>query len=122
MYLNGVILVSPTDLGIDRDRVSDAALRIPYMAATAWHHKKLAPEFQSKDLTKFLPEVESFTINELMPAIAQGGALSMEKRKDMVKKVSKYIGLNETVVAQQSLEIPYNYFWKELLRDQGKTV
>jgi len=122
MYLNGVILVSPTDLGIDRDRVSDAALRIPYMAATAWHHKKLAPEFQSKDLTKFLPEVESFTINELMPAIAQGGALSMEKRKDMVKKVSKYIGLNETVVAQQSLEIPYNYFWKELLRDQGKTI
>ena len=122
MYLNGVILVSPTDLGIDRDRVSDAALRIPYMAATAWHHKKLATEFQSKDLTKFLPEVESFTINELMPAIAQGGALSMEKRKDMVKKVSKYIGLNETVVAQQSLEIPYNYFWKELLRDQGKTI
>ena len=122
MYLNGVILVSPTDLGIDRDRVSDAALRIPYMAATAWHHKKLAPDFQSKDLAKFLPEVESFTINELMPAIAQGGALSVDKRKDIVKKVSKYIGLNETVIAQQSLEIPYAYFWKELLRDQGKTI
>jgi carboxypeptidase C (cathepsin A) len=25
-------------------------------------------------------------------------------------------------VAQQSLNIPYDYFWKELLRDQGKTV
>ena len=40
MFLNGVILVSPTDLGLKRDAVSSAALRIPYMAATAWHHKK----------------------------------------------------------------------------------
>ena len=122
MYLNGVILVSPTDLGIVRDDVSDAALRIPYMAATAWHHKKLAADLQSKDLVAYLPEVEAFTVNELLPALAQGGALNPEKRKEMIKKVSRYIGLNETVVAQQSLDIPYAYFWKELLRDQGKTI
>ena len=122
MYLNGVILVSPTDLGIVRDDVSDAALRIPYMAATAWHHKKLAADLQSKDLVAYLPEVEAFTVNELLPALAQGGALSADKRKEMIKKVSRYIGLNETVVAQQNLDIPYAYFWKELLRDQGKTI
>ena len=122
MFLNGVILVSPTDLGLKRDAVSSAALRIPYMAATAWHHKKLATEYQSKELEKYLPEVEAFTINELMPALAQGGALPMEKRKAMVKKVANYIGLKETVVAEQNMEVPFDYFWKELLRDQGKTV
>ncbi len=122
MFLNGVILVSPTDLGLKRDVVSSTALRIPYMAATAWHHKKLAPVYQSKELEKFLPEVETFAINELMPALAQGGALSADKRKAMVKKIANYIGLNETVVAEQNMEIPFDYFWKELLRSEGKTV
>ena len=122
MFLNGVILVSPTDLGLKRDAVSSAALRIPYMAATAWHHKKLAPAFQAKELEKYLPEVEAFTINELMPALAQGGALPAEKRNVMVKKIAGYIGLNEKVVAEQNMEVPFDYFWKELLRDQGKTV
>jgi carboxypeptidase C (cathepsin A) len=122
MFLNGVILVSPTDLGLKRDAVSSAALRIPYMAATAWHHKKLATEFQSKELEKYLPEVEAFAINELMPALAQGGALPADKRKAMVKKIASYIGLKETVVAEQNMEVPFDYFWKELLRDQGKTI
>ena len=122
MFLNGVILVSPTDLGLKRDAVSSGALRIPYMAATAWHHKKLATEFQSKELEKYLPEVEAFAINELMPALAQGGALPADKRKAMVKKIASYIGLKETVVAEQNMEVPFDYFWKELLRDQGKTI
>ncbi len=122
MFLNGVILVSPTDLGLKRDAVSSAALRIPYMAATAWHHKKLAAPFQAKELEKYLPEVEAFAINELMPALAQGGAMPADKRNAMVKKIAGYIGLNEKVVAEQNMEVPFDYFWKELLRDQRKTV
>ncbi|MFB9081093.1 hypothetical protein ACFFWB_27455 [Flavobacterium procerum] len=66
MYLNGVILVSPTDLGITRGVVSDAALKLPYFAATAWYHKMLSSDLQNKDLTAMLPEVEDFTINELL--------------------------------------------------------
>ena len=122
MYLNGVILVSPTDLGIKRDGPMSAALRVPYMAATAWHHKKLPADLQSKDLTAYLPEVEAFTVNELLPAIAQGGALSKDKRSAMVKKLARYTGLSEEAVMNQNLEIPFDFFWKELLRDQGKTV
>ena len=122
MYLNGIILVSPTDLGLKREGPTSAALRIPYMAATAWYHKKLAADLQSKDLTAYLPEVEAFTINELIPAIAQGGALNPDKKREMIKKVARYIGLGEKEVTQQSLTIPFDYFWKELLRDKGKTV
>lgn len=122
MFLNGVILVSPTDLGIKREGPASAALRVPYMAATAWYHKKLSAAFQAKELTAFLPEVESFAVNELLPAIAQGGVLNADKRKEIVKKLATYIGIGETQVAQQNLEIPFDYFWKELLRDQGKTI
>src|SRR5690606_3685241 len=41
IYLNGVILVSPTNLGIERGGVVGAALLLPYYAATAWYHKML---------------------------------------------------------------------------------
>ncbi len=122
MYLNGVILVSPTDLGIERGGNMSAALRVPYMAATAWYHKKLPVDLLSKDLTAYLPEVEEFTLTELLPAIAQGGALNKEKRALMVKKLARYTGLSEIAVMNQNLEIPLDFFWKELLRNQGKTV
>ena len=66
MYLNGVILVSPTELGIERSGPVESALRVPYFAATAWYHKALPADLQSKTLTQLLPEVEEFTISELL--------------------------------------------------------
>jgi carboxypeptidase C (cathepsin A) len=122
MYLNGVILVSPTTLGITRGVAADAALKLPYFAATAWYHKMLAPDLQNKDLTDMLPEVEDFTINELLPSLSKGGSLDEQKKKEIAAKIARYSGLSEKVVLQNNLDVPYNYFWKELLRDQGFTV
>jgi len=122
MYLNGVVLVSPTELGIERGGPVDAALRLPYFAATAWYHKLLPADLQSKDLTAMLPEVETFTINELMPAIAQGGMLSAEKKKAIAGKMARYSGLSEKVIMDYNLNVPTDFFWKELMRDKGFTV
>ena len=122
MFLNGVILVSPTVLGIERDGPMDAALRLPYYAATAWYHKKLPADLQSKDLTAMLPEVEEFTINELVPALAKGGFLEENKKKTIAQKIARYSGIDEKVVLQRNLVIAPGFFWKELLRDQGFTV
>ncbi|WP_264523538.1 S10 family peptidase [Flavobacterium sp. N502536] len=122
MYLNGVILVSPTELGITRGVVSDAALKLPYFAATAWYHKMLPPDLQNKDLTDMLPEVEDFTVNELLPALTKGGSLDEQKRKEIGAKIARYSGIPEKVIQQNNLDVPYDYFWKELLRDKGYTV
>lgn len=122
MYLNGVILVSPTDLGITRGVVSNAALKLPYFAATAWYHKMLSPDLQNKDLTAMLPEVEDFTINELLPALSKGGSLEEQKRKEIATKMAHYSGISEKVILQNNLDVPYDYFWKELLRDKGYTI
>lgn len=122
MYLNGVILVSPTTLGIERGTASGAALKLPYFAATAWYHKMLPADLQKKDLTEMLPEVENFTINELLPAIIKGGFLEESKRKEIATKMSRYSGLSEKVILQQNLDIPLEFFWKELLREKGNTV
>ncbi|HTI60745.1 S10 family peptidase [Mucilaginibacter sp.] len=122
MYLNGVILVSPTDLGIERSGPVQEALSLPYFSATAWYHKKLPADLQQKDLTAMLPEVESFTINELLPALSKGGSLDDDQKKAIAAKIARYSGLSEKVILDNNLVISYNLFWKELLRDQGFTV
>ena len=122
MYLNGVILVSPTDLGITRGAATEAALKLPYFAATAWFHNKLSSDLQSKDLTAMLPEVEDFTMNELLPALSKGSSLEEQKRKEIANKMARYSGISDKVILQNNLDVPLNYFWKELLRDEGFTV
>lgn len=122
MYLNGVILVSPTDLGITRGAATEAALKLPYFAATAWFHNKLSSDLQSKDLTAMLPEVEDFTMNELLPALSKGSSLEEQKRKEIATKMARYSGISDKVILQNNLDVPLNYFWKELLREEGFTV
>ncbi|QDH80010.1 carboxypeptidase [Echinicola soli] len=122
MYFNGVVLVSPTDLGIDREGPVAAANYLPYYAATAWYHGVLDPSLQNKDLDEILPEVEDFTVNELIPAMVKGGFLTEERKKELASKMSEYSGLNEEVILAHNLAVPTGFFWKELLRDQGLIV
>ena len=122
MYLNGVILVSPTELGIERGVPLDAALRLPYFAATAWYHKKLPPDLQQKDLTAMLPEVEEFTMNELVAAINKGSVLPDDQKKSISAKMARYSGISEKVILQNNLDVSTSLFWKELLRDKGYTI
>ena len=122
MYLNGVILVSPTELGLQRSGPVDQALRLPYYAATAWYHKVLPADLQQKDLDAVLSEVEEFTINQYVPAMVRAGSLNDAARREMAAKVARYSGLSEEVVVQSNLDIPTSFYWKELLRNKGYTV
>ncbi|TRX55185.1 S10 family peptidase [Thalassomonas sp. M1454] len=122
MYLNGVVLVSPTDIGIERKGPVKAANRLPYFAAAAWYHKALGPELQSKDLAEILPEIEQFTINEYLPALAMGGFIAPEKKQKIAEQVAKYSGLAVEQVLKSNLDVETSYFWKELLRERGQTI
>ncbi|TYP97581.1 carboxypeptidase C (cathepsin A) [Sphingobacterium allocomposti] len=122
MYLNGVILVSPTDLGIKRDGALDKALRLPYFAATAWYHRKLSPELQGRPLDSLLPEVERFTLDELLPAIARGSSLQDDEKNRIVQLMAKYTSLSPAVISQNNLDIPTSLYWKELMRSDGYTI
>jgi carboxypeptidase C (cathepsin A) len=122
VFLNGVILVSATELGIRRDGPVNEALTLPYMAATAWYHNALTNDLQQKDLLDILPEVERFTVEEYIPALTWGGALPDTRRKEIAKKVSRYSGISENAVLAHNLTIPTRFFWKELLRDKGFTI
>ena len=122
MYLNGVVLVSPTDIGIERNGPVKAANRLPYFAAAAWYHNKLEPALQNKDLTELLPEVEDLTINTLIPALAKGGFIGETEKRDVLTQMARYSGLSEASIAQNNLDVSTAFFWKDLLRDEGKTL
>jgi carboxypeptidase C (cathepsin A) len=122
MYFNGVVLVSPTGLGLDRSGPVAKANYLPYYAATAWYHKVLPADLQAKDLDEILPEVEKYTLEVVIPAIAKGGALDPAERKAIAKKMSYYSGISEDAFMQFALAVPTSYYWKELMRDKGLTV
>ena len=123
MYLNGVIMVSPADYKVIRvGGPVSSAMNLPYFAAAAWFHKKLPSRLQQKDLTEMLPEVEDFTINKLIPAIAKGGFIAQDEKMEVANKMSEYSGLSLESILQNNLDIPTRFFWKDLLRDQGLTI
>ncbi|WP_373989096.1 S10 family peptidase [Duganella sp. BuS-21] len=122
MYMNGVVLVSPTELGLKRDGVVDDVLKLPYYAATAWYQKVLPADLQARDLNDVLPEVEAFTTDEFLPALAKGGFIDPQKKAQIAAKVARYSGLSVDYVLQNNLAVQPQQFWKELLRKQGKTV
>ena len=124
MYLNGVILVSPADYkSYGADNAISAALNLPYMTAAAWHHKVLPAELQNQDLLDILPEVEDYTINSVMPALAKGGFISENERSNVADKMAFYSGLSKSSILQHNLDVPTRFFWKELLRDEkGQTI
>jgi len=122
MYLNGVILVSPTDLGVPRDGPVGEALYLPHYAATAWYHHALDPELQARDLVDLLGEVEAYTLDTYLPALARAGSLPDDRRAEIARQVGRYAGLDPDFVADYNLAPPVTAFRKELLRDQGLTV
>lgn len=123
MYLNGVIMVSPADYKVIRvGGPVSSALNLPYYAAAAWFHKKLSPDLQQKDLTDVLPEVEKFAVNELIPALTKGGFISETDREKIASKMAHYSGLSKKSILQNNLDVPTGFFWKDLLRDEGKTI
>lgn len=125
MNLNGIILVSAV-LNFQTLRFNDGndlpyALFLPTYTATAWYHKKLAPELLA-DRRKTLEQVEQFALGDYTLALMKGGALSVRERQEIAHKLARYTGLSEEYVRHANLRIEIHRFTKELLRDAHKTV
>ncbi|MCW5882581.1 MAG: peptidase S10 [Anaerolineae bacterium] len=125
MYLNGIMLVSSilnfqTTLfhtGNDLPHI----LFLPTYAATAWYHRRLAPDLQ-QDLRATLAQVEAFALGEYATALMQGSALGDDDRARIRAALARYTGLSEEYVERTNLRIRIDRFVKELLRDERRTV
>lgn len=125
MNLNGIILISSV-LNFQTLRFDDGndlpyALFLPTYTATAWYHKKLAPELLA-DRQKTLAEVEKFALGEYTLALMKGSKLTTQERQAVARKLACYTGLSEEYVRRANLRIEIHRFTKELLRGDHKTV
>jgi carboxypeptidase C (cathepsin A) len=122
IYVNGIILVSMTNLSMDRGPDVSYATSLPQRAATAWYHRRLSRDFQSRPIRKFLDEVENFAMGEYLSALVKGDRLDNTERDRVAKRVAQYTGLSPEYVTSTNLRIDSRRFWKELMRDQRLIV
>jgi carboxypeptidase C (cathepsin A) len=125
MYLNGIMLVSAV---LDFSTISfNPGNDLPYIfflpteTATAWFHKKLAPDLQA-DRAKALSEAEEFALGPYTLALMQGDTLPKDQRASIVKEVARLTGLSEDYVDHANLRVRAGQFFKELLRNERLTV
>ena len=118
----GVMLISG---GIQVGPVIDDELRtalfIPTRTAAAFHHKKLAPELQ-KDLQTTLRQVETWARTEYAPALKKVSSLSDAERQAIVAQLSRFTGLEASLIDAQSLIVGRQAFAEQLFRDQKKVL
>ncbi len=123
--VNGIILISSVlnfrTLEAARGNDLPYILFLPTFTATAWYHNKLAPDLQA-DRKATLVEVAKWAEGEYAAALMQGDRLTPERRKEVVRTLARYTGLDPVFVERSNLRIDDTRFRKELLRDRGRTV
>ena len=125
LYLNGIVLVSAIlnfqTARFDRGNDLPYILFLPTYTATAWYHRRLAPELQA-DLGRTLAEVEEFALGEYALALHRGDALPPDEAERIAAKVARYTGLAPDYVDRTNLRVEIQRFCKELRRDEARTV
>ncbi len=118
---NGVILLSSVlnfeTLEFAHGNDLPYMLYLPSYTATAFYHKKLAPELQ-KNLEATLKEAEKLAIGPYNEALAKGTQLSDADYKAIVAKLARLTGVDPKYVDQSDLRMELMHYLRELLRDQ----
>jgi carboxypeptidase C (cathepsin A) len=123
---NGIVLISTimnfetTDFASGNDL--PYIMFLPSYAATAWYHKKLPRDMQSKSVQKVVAEAEEFAANDYTLALQKGDRMSASERQDAVNKLARFTGLDPRFIDNANLRVSLNFFRKELLRDEKRSI
>ncbi len=61
-------------------------------------------------------------MGEYASALLKGASLTPEERANVVEKLSRYTGISQEFIQRSDLRILDRHYFKELLRERGKTV
>jgi carboxypeptidase C (cathepsin A) len=125
VYLNGIMLISSVldfqTIDFGNGNELPYVLFLPGYTATAWYHHRLPEDLQA-DRAKALKESEAFAAGEYRQALFAGRALAPEERSKVARELARLTGLSEDYVERSDLRVSAQRYFKELLRDEGKTV
>jgi len=123
---NGIVLIS-TIMNFETTAFAQGndipyVLYLPSYAATAWYHKKLPPDMQSKSVAKVVAEAEAFASGEYSSALDKGARLTDRERQETIKQLSRFTGLDQKFLDYANLRVNLNLFRKELLRTERRSI
>ncbi len=122
--VNGIIFVSQAlDYQGSSPYVDDNIISyityIPTLAATAWYHEKVDT---SGSFDAFITASRQFAVDDLLPALFKGNALTSDERARIVEGLQRYTGLSKQYIERVNLRINAFRFAKELLREEGVSI
>jgi carboxypeptidase C (cathepsin A) len=122
---NGIVLLSTVlnfqTLLFTKGNDLPFELILPSYTATAWYHKKLAPDLQA-NLHKALAESEAWALAGYADILAKGDRVTPAERDTAITKLSRLTGLSQEYISLSNLRVEIQHFTKELLRDKRQTV
>src|SRR6266581_7087150 len=123
---NGIILISTimnfetTNFAAGNDLPYEMFL--PSYAATAWYHKKLPNDLQSKSVQQVVAEAEKWAATDYTLALERGDRLTSQERQETIARLSRFTGLSSQFIDNANLRVSLNFFRKELLRDEKRSI
>jgi carboxypeptidase C (cathepsin A) len=114
----GVILISG---GIQMGSVSPDAVRValfvPSRTATAFYHRRLAPELMRNEEAA-LKEAETWALAEYAPAWEHRDRLTDAERDQIVAQLARYTGVDPSSIDRQRLAMTSPQFTAALLHEE----
>ena len=126
LYVNGIVLISSVlnfqTLEFEPGNDVPYPLFLPTYAATAWYHKRLAPDLQQLPLRDVLSQTEAFSSAEYLLALARGDSVSQSDASHIANQLSRFTGLDANYLQQENLREPIARFTNDLLKSQNRSV
>ncbi len=121
IYLSGIVLVSTVAFAT-ADPDARVTFPFPSYAATAWYHKLLPPDLQKLPIEQVVQQARDFAKGEYHAALLKGTRISPEERQRIIQQIARFTGLKPKFIDECNLRISSFRWFKELKRDQRRTV
>lgn len=126
IYLNGITLISSVlnfgTISFDPGNDLPYILYLPSYTAAAWYHKKLTGDLQSGTVEHAVELARAFAGTTYAQALMRGDQLSASDRAQIVRELARFTGLSTQFVDEANLRVSDQRFFKELLRNEKRTV
>jgi carboxypeptidase C (cathepsin A) len=77
---------------------------------------------QSKSVEKIVAEAEEWAGNGYSLALQRGDRMSASERQEVISKYAHFTGLDPKFIDNANLRVSLNFFRKELLRDEKRSI
>ena len=121
IYLNGIVLVSAVGFG-NWGQDDRTIFFLPTFIVSAWYHKRLPADLQQLGVADIAQRARQFAHGAYAAALEQGDQLPAAEHQKIAAELARLTGLTPKYIEQTNLRITPGRWFKELLRDERKTV